>query len=412
MPLILRSRRGQVSVNYDTTDPSAPQLVFDVSSSGATANQIVSALNNDSAVNSIFQASLTGDDTTTPAAAGTGNIDPTATATTAGGSGVTLDQSGLQVTNGDKSYTIDVSSARTVEDLVNDINNSGANLTASINANGSGINVTSNLSGADFTIGENGGATASELGIRTFTTSTQLADLNHGEGVSTSGSGLPDFTIQRPDGTSFSVSVNGASTIGDVIDAINNNVNNQGPNNVIAKLNTVGNGIELVSNDTTSTAATFQVTVDNGSLAAQDLGLVAVGATTSAAPVTANNQQTISGSDTNPQEVDGLFNSLSKLYTALQNNDTTEVSRDLGLLKNNLTQVGYAQAELGAREQYLQTAQTKIANDLTTLNSNYSNDVNVNITTAASNLSAAEIAYQATLQVTASISKQSLLNYL
>jgi flagellin-like hook-associated protein FlgL len=403
---------GQVTVNYDTSNPSAPQLVFDVSPSGVTANAVVSALNSDSAVNSLFQASLVSSDTTSSVAAGTGDIDPTATATTAGGSGVTFDQSGLQVSNGGKTYTIDLSSAKTVQDVIDDINNSGANLTASFNATGNGLSVTSNLSGSDFSIGENGGSTATELGLRTFTNSTQLADLNHGEGVSTAGAGLSDFTIQRPDGTSFSVSLSGANTIGDVINDINNNTNNQGSNQVTAKLNATGNGIELVSNDITSTKAPFQVIVNNNSLAAQDLGLVAAGATTSATSVVGSASQTISGTDTNPQEVDGLFNSLSKLYTALQDDDTPEIGRDLGLLQNNLTQLGFAQAELGARQQYLQTAQTKVSNDLTILNSNYSNDVNVDMTTAATQLSTAEISYQATLQVTALVSKQSLLNYL
>jgi len=43
--------------------------------------------------------------------------------------------------------------------------------------------VRSRLSGADFAIGENGGTTAAELGLRTLTQQTELEDMNHGFGV-------------------------------------------------------------------------------------------------------------------------------------------------------------------------------------------------------------------------------------
>ena len=71
----------------------------------------------------------------------------------------------------------------TIEDLLNAINGSGADVLASINAAGTGIDVRSRLSGAEFSIGENGGTTATQLGIRTLTESTALAALNHGAGV-------------------------------------------------------------------------------------------------------------------------------------------------------------------------------------------------------------------------------------
>ena len=96
--------------------------------------------------------------------------------------------SGLILTNGGKTVTLDMSGAETVEDLLNLITGSGLGLSAEINATGDGINVRSRLSGADFTIGENGGTTATQLGIRTYTGDTELADFNRGIGVPTTDS--------------------------------------------------------------------------------------------------------------------------------------------------------------------------------------------------------------------------------
>ena len=78
-----------------------------------------------------------------------------------------------------------MSTAETVDELLNLFNGAELGLLAEINAAGNGINVRSRLSGADFTIGENGGTTATQLGIRTYTGATELADFNRGVGVPT-----------------------------------------------------------------------------------------------------------------------------------------------------------------------------------------------------------------------------------
>ena len=115
---------------------------------------------------------------------GTGVVQLSAGGVTAGGNGVEFDQtSGLQVTNGGQTYTIDLSAAKSVQDVINAINGSPASLLAAINPSGTGITVRSRLSGADFSIGENGGQTATQLGIRTLTGSSLLTSLNHGVGV-------------------------------------------------------------------------------------------------------------------------------------------------------------------------------------------------------------------------------------
>ncbi len=124
---------------------------------------------------------------------GEGVIDARATAVTANGWGEALDKdAGLQIVNRERTTTISFSRAQTVEDLLNLLNGAGAGLTASINDDRNGINVRSRTSGCDFMIGENGGTTASQLGLRTFTEALRLEQLNHGNGVHT----LPAYNPQ------------------------------------------------------------------------------------------------------------------------------------------------------------------------------------------------------------------------
>lgn len=103
---------------------------------------------------------------------------------TAFGWGEELDTThGLQIVNGDQTVTVSLNGVATIEDVLNAVNGQGAGLQAEINASHNGINIRSRYSGANFAIGENGGTTASQLGLRTFTDATRLEDLNFGRGV-------------------------------------------------------------------------------------------------------------------------------------------------------------------------------------------------------------------------------------
>ncbi len=128
-----------------------------------------------------------------------------------GGAGI--DQThGLTITNGTKTATIDLSSAQTVEDLLNAINGSGTGVVASINSAGTGINIVNSIQGTQMTIAENGGTTAADLGVRSYNPATPLSQLNGGKGVQTVAGG--DFQVTRTDGTNFSVSLTGADGSG------------------------------------------------------------------------------------------------------------------------------------------------------------------------------------------------------
>jgi flagellar hook-associated protein 3 FlgL len=295
--------------------------------------------------------------------------------------------------------------------MLNTLNSSGADVLAQINSSGTGINILSRLSGSDFEIGENGGQTATQLGVRSFTGTTTLAQLNYGSGVQAATNGA-DFVIQRPDGTQLSVSVASDNTIQDVINTINNDPNNQGSNKITASLNAVGNGITLSTDAPSNGSAQFSVTEENGSSAAQELGLIPEGQTQSNAPTVNGATQTLVGSDTNPQETDSTFNALIRLQSALQSGNSGQITRGMQLLSNAQSQLGLAQADLGVQEQGVTALQTSLTGQQNQLQSGLSNDVDTDMATAITNLTQAQVAYQATLEITAQLAQISLINFL
>lgn len=192
------------AANTFNTGSDANTLAIRIDRSSSTANQVIAAVMAQGAFRARVDRSEPGND-------GTGTLvdsatDASSVAITAGGSGEVLDkQSGIRITNGGVTYTVDLSTAATIEDVLNRINGVGAGVLAEINANGTGINVRSRLSGADFSIGENGGTSATQLGIRSLTSSTTLSELNHGQGVVKAATA--DFRITRSDGVQIDVNL-------------------------------------------------------------------------------------------------------------------------------------------------------------------------------------------------------------
>jgi flagellin-like hook-associated protein FlgL len=396
---------GNETVNVDSANKT---ITVDIAAGSTTANDVISALNGNAQFAANFTASL---NPSQPGESGLGVVDLAATATTAAGSGTELDPAGLQIVNGGNIYNISFSGDSTVGDLLNTINGSGAAVLAEINASGTGINILSRLSGSDFSIGENGGQSATQLGVRTLTGSTTLAQLNYGEGVQTASSGS-DFIIQRPDGTQLSVSVASDQTIQDVINTINNDPNNQGANQITAQLNATGNGITLSTDVASTGGATLSVVEQNGSQAAEELGLVPAGQTQSSAPTINGNSQTLVGSDTNPQETDSTFNALLRLQTALQSGNQAGITRGLSLLSGVNSQLGLTRADLGVREQSVTDLQTSLTTQQNQLQGSLSGDVNVDMATAITNLTQQQVSYQASLQMTAQLAQITLINFL
>lgn len=184
------------------------------------------------------------------------------------------------------SAVVDLTTAVTMNDILEAINNADAvNVRASTEG---GRLVIDDLSGGAglISIGEvSGGNTAADLGILSSTagsrltgenlvsvnSETPLSILNHGIGVQRNPSG-DDLDITLRDGTAFSVNLSGASTLGDVIEAINAaGEASDNPGALTAAINAAGTGLTL----TDSSGGPGQLTVASvaGSRAAVDLGI-------------------------------------------------------------------------------------------------------------------------------------------
>lgn len=502
-------------------------LTVQIEDGQSTANGVIAAIN----AEGTFSAQLDGRDTTASSLAGTGNVNlQTFANVTTGGAGQPLDTvSGLVLANGGESVTLDISGAVTVEDLFNLISSSGLGLVAEINDDQNGINVRSELSGADFTIGENGGTTATQLGIRTYNASTQLADFNRGVGVVTNntidnswepittddlvitardgtvltvdldaatsladvaaainaatgnqtgttfvtaavtpdGRGISledsstvttgdlvvtggaaaeylgftspgvasvsdntvngsgnyslnsyrhtledDFVVVARDGSELWIDATGATTVQDVIDRVNNHVkNNSGTTSIQARLAATGNGIELVDS---SSGATGPLTVRAaaGSEAARLLGFVPSGATEVSSTTGPGGTYTLQSADVNTIEVDSVFNSLIRLRTAIQDGDAVAIGEAVERLDVDLDRVTFARGEIGTRLRTLDSVQTRLEDENVQLKSALSNEIDVDLVEAITNLTARQYALQASLQTAGLILNLSILDYI
>ncbi len=521
---------GSEVATYDDSNPANKTLTVQIEAGVSTGAQVAAAIS----AQGLFKAVVDYHDATSAEAAGTNPVDVgNFGSITFGGDGASFDSaSGLVLTNGGKTVTLDTSSAQTVEELLNLISSSGLGLSAEINAAGNAIKVQSRLSGADFTIGENGGQTATQLGIRTYTEQTQLADFNRGLGVQATekleqldAAKLDDLRIVARDGTALQVSLAGATSLQDVVDAINSAAgNNTGTTAVLARLSSNGNRIELVdsssattgslrvehlagkqaaeylgfvpdgaahqaatatdsagnstldganvlgndmlitaadgtqlwvdlagaktvqdvidrinhnpANDGASTkqilarlaqtgngielvdqtggAGTLRVSMAEGSSAAQYLGFVASGQTESN-PLSVRvvgATQVLTSEDRHTLETDSVFNTLLRLKTAVQQNDTEEIGRALSRLDVDIDRVNFARSEIGSRLQSLTTINENLKDENVQLKSALSEDTDVDLVEAISNLTARQYAFQASLQTAASIMKLSLLDFI
>jgi flagellar hook-associated protein 3 FlgL len=321
-------------------------------------------------------------------------------------------QEGFQIEQGGISHNVDFSGAQTVDDVLNAINRSGASVYADLsNGNGS-LRIRSTASGVDFSIRESTGTLAQSLGVRTFSGQTQLGELNYGRGVSF---GEPsDLRLSRHDGTTFDVSLKGAVTVQDVLDRINNHANNQDPaNRISAELQLSANGIQLTSTPPVGPPDPVPIKIEalGGSSAAWDLGLIKIGETHSTASLSGANYQ-IAGSDPNPQEVKGMFNSLFRLREAIRNQDQNGISRAVALIDQDLSRLSLTRGSLGVEQQRIDSL--KVNQELTTINlkADQSNLFEADFPAIISELNARQIAYEASLKLLGNSNQISLFNYI
>jgi flagellar hook-associated protein 3 FlgL len=309
--------------------------------------------------------------------------------------GLGINNSGLAITNGQLTKTVTWSPTGTVQDILNAINGAGLGVQAQINAAGTGINILNASQGTSLSVGENGGTTAAELGIQTFSATTPLAQLNNGQGVQTAGGVTPDFQITASDGSKFQVSVSAATTVQDVINEINAAA---GPK-VTASLATTGSGIVLT--DSSGGAGTFSVAQLNASSAASELGLTV-----------AASGNTITGADIGAPTSTGIFGNLQALMTALQSGNQKAITAAGGNLQTDTNRVIEVRGQTGAVEQELANRQTDLSQQKTATQSLVSQLQNVDMTQAITEFQTLQTALQASLQTAAKTLQTSLLDFI
>jgi flagellar hook-associated protein 3 FlgL len=314
----------------------------------------------------------------------------------AGGTGVNL-TAPIVITNGGTSATVDLSAAQTVQDILNALNSAGVEVRAQINAAGTGIEVLNQVSGTLLSIGEQGGTTATNLGIRTLDLTTPLSQLNFGAGVQTvSGT---DFRITAANGSVLDVDVDPALTVGDVITQINTAAGAAGVA-VQASLADAG-GIRLV--DSTGGSGTLAVSRLNGSFAADDLGL--------APPASANSTELI-GTDPGAVRANGVLTALVDLERALRRDDTPGITDAGQRLTAGIDDLNRVHGEIGARAQAMQTNLTQVQDAVVSTRSFLSQVEDVDYTEAVTRFQQAQTALQSILLTGARMLNISLLDFL
>ncbi|XZE52055.1 flagellar filament capping protein FliD [Planctomycetaceae bacterium SH139] len=197
-----------------------------------------------------------------------------------GGAGLG-DLTSLQITTSDgNSDGVDLSAAKSLQDVINAINESGLDVEASVDRAGSGLQIR-DLSGGDatnFSI-SSGDQTAAALGIEGSTTdviiagasldaqfvsrATKLSDLNQGTGI---GIGRVSLTDSTGATDILDLEADEISTVGELVDAIN-----ALEIGVTATINSSGDGIRII--DTAAGDKTLLVRDLGSGTTAADLGL-------------------------------------------------------------------------------------------------------------------------------------------
>lgn len=342
--------------------------------------------------------------------------------------GVTLPLGSIRMSNAGRSAIVDLSNAQTVEDVRNAIEGSNLGVRVSINANGTALDVLNEVSAGSansLSIGEYlGGDTATRLGIRSFSGTTRISEMNFGAGVSVVDGQTPpddgdvnvdlnaDFRITLGNGPATQITIDlrptDLTTVQNVVDAINSQIQTQlaaaglPSNALVAGLATDGNGITL----TQSTAFTSPLTVlpENNSSAAAQLGLMngTYNATTGI----------LQGEDRAKVRVDSVFSALVDLRESLRSNNVPGISLAGEQLGNLADELAESRGLVGSFSQRVDAALVRETDRAVLDESTRSSLRDLDLAEASTRFSLLNTQYQAGLQTTALSQQLSLLDFL
>lgn len=309
--------------------------------------------------------------------------------------------SGLVITQGEQVVTVDFSGATNMQDLQNTIADLNLGLRLDIAEGGQQLEIVSTVAGLEFSVGENGGTTATDLGIHSYNGDTRLTDLRQGIGLITQ-EGEDDLDVTLHDGTVFAVNLDTATTVDEAIALIDAAAGAAGvaPGAFSVAVATTGTG--LVATDNTAGGGDFTITNAGQSHVAEHLGLLA----------NAGAANTITGEDTATRRIDNAFTDLIILRDSLKNNDESGITLASSRLDDDIDSVVSARAIVGVQAQRLE--ETRLRNEDQTLQeqSVLSGLKDADLTEVISRYQQLQLQLQASLQTSAQIQQLSLLDFL
>ncbi|TWU23984.1 flagellar hook-associated protein FlgL [Novipirellula galeiformis] len=322
------------------------------------------------------------------------------------GAGIDL-SGGITIKQGNQSFAIDFSEAKTMGDVLIAINRSGADVHAELNDTDGSIQLRALRSGVDYSVGENGQSAAQELGIRSATENTTLKELGRGRGVVLNPNS-EDLVITRPDGVVLSLDLEGAETIDDVIQLIRNHPNNQDTSRILVGLNTIGNGIELQA---PPGAEPMSIRQPQWSNAGTRLGLIPEGQS-EAFGETVGSVNQIAGEDYMPRDAGGALDTLLRLETAIRDGDIPEIERLQARVDADLDRASRTRGRIGVWTRNLQDLKDASETTVIQLKDQLSNEVDADLATLISELSQRQLSIDASMRIIGQASQTTVLNYL
>ncbi len=316
----------------------------------------------------------------------------------ADGTGVDL-SGGITIRNGNQTATLDLSSAETVQDVLNAINAAGLYVRAQITADGRGLEVVNLVSGTRLSLAEAEGTTAAELGLRTMDERTPLSLLNGGKGIETV-EGLPDLRITAKNGSTVDVDLDGLTTVQEVIDAINTAAADAG---VAVTASLAPNASALRIEDATGGTGSLSVTRLNLSYAVDDLGLDKT--------VTGDATELV-GDEIGVVRADGVLTALLDLEAGLRANDDRAITDAAGRLDGFIETVTRANGVVGARAKAMRDRQEQTDAAVGATQELLSRLEDLDYAEAVTKFQQAQVALQATLLTGSRSLNVSLLDFL